>query len=145
MGHELLSHLEKTAMFTREHLQIWCVDKDAAVDVLQAVPAEVERLQAPQLVEYSWSEFLDLGSNVRFDSSPLLISVQESPYFSALAEIHSWYLVRNRYYCSSTVWGGNLSLRFCSMFSGAPLCMSLSRRHGVFPGNVTFSKFVGYV
>ena len=64
----MLTHLEESAMFTCEHLQIGRVDEDAAVDVLQAVPAQVESLQAPQLVEYAWSEFLDLGSNAQFDS-----------------------------------------------------------------------------
>ena len=56
----MLTYLEESAMLTCEHLQIGRVDKDAAVDVLQAVPAQVESLQAAQLVEYAWSEFLDL-------------------------------------------------------------------------------------
>ena len=55
-----MSHLEKSAVFAGKHLQIWRVDKDSAVDVLQAVSAEVERLQAPQLVEYSRGEFHNL-------------------------------------------------------------------------------------
>ena len=64
----MLTYLEESAMLTCEHLQIGRVDKDAAVDVLQAVPAQVESLQAAQLVEYARSEFLDLWSNAQFDS-----------------------------------------------------------------------------